>query len=397
VRRLFALAGFFIFVAVAVSAWQLLNRYPGESLSESPESRIESFYKALYTHDESAMSRIEQSFQDDPRAKDYQHFFEGLKHIQAGEQEAALSSLHGLGSNAQLRPYVLFSTAETLYRLNRLAEAQVLLTGLLNEHGDHLDAHRLLGAILYDLGAYSRAIPHLEYVLDKAPDSIGTHFMMGIMHLEFGDTRKSIDHFRKVVEGGASGKLRQDAIWQLSDALMQTQQYDEAERLLSEYDKSSKFLSRRANCLWTLQRREEARQLVQRAAKLDDTNRDYRLILLQIQFNDKQWKQATETALEFLKDEPHEANVRYQLAQAYARQGLQDDYEREIARYKESLELIGQLQELNRRATAEANDPEVRDQLADVCDRLGKKDLAEMWRKAAEHCREAQQTQVSGQ
>ncbi|HUG19829.1 MAG TPA: tetratricopeptide repeat protein [Planctomycetaceae bacterium] len=396
-RRLFVLVGFLTIVSVLVWNWQLLAPRDGESLPKSPETRIELFYEALSNRDESAMSRIEQSFRDGPRSEDYGRFFQGLKQIHSGELEAALSSLHGLGTNALLRPFVIISIAETLYRLDRLNEAQVLLKGLLNEDEDHLDAHRLLGAILYDLGAYSRAIPYLEFVLERAPGSMGTHFMMGIIGLEFGDTTESIDHFQKVLEAGASGKLRQDAIWNLSDALMQTQKYAEAEGRLSEYDESSKFLSRRANCLWNLQRRDEARQLLKKAANIDDSNREYRLIQLQIQMHDRQWEQAAETAVQHLQTNPHDADVRYQLAQAYARQGRQEDFEREIARYEEASKLIAQLQELNRRATADARDPVIRDQLAEVCDRLGKKELAEMWRKAAEHCREAQYSRVRSQ
>ncbi|HSG70164.1 MAG TPA: hypothetical protein VLA12_07105, partial [Planctomycetaceae bacterium] len=85
-----------------------------------------------------------------------------------------------------------------------------------------------------------------------------------------------------------------------------------------------------------------------------------------------------------------DAEIRYQLAQAYARLNRQQDYEREILVFQEHSEASKRLTELNLQAVRDPRDPIVRDQLAEICETLGKQDLAEMWRKAAHNCREGQ-------
>jgi hypothetical protein len=68
----------------------------------------------------------------------------------------------------------------------------------------------------------------------------------------------------------------------------------------------------------------------------------------------------------------------------------QQDFEREIGLFQKNSDAAKRLTELNIKAVQDPRDPIVRDQLAELCDSLGKKELAEMWREAAQNCREGQ-------
>ena len=388
-RRLLGFVGIAMLLSGAIWGWQRIATKSSQALPESPQERIDLYYQALGNRDTEQAKRIRQSFQSDPKSDDYQRFFGALDLLRARQLEKALAQFQYLVGNRQLRPYVLFSSAEILYRLENPADAESVLLQLIQDAPNHLDAHRLLGAIYYDLGAYLRAIPHLEFVLKESPDSVGTHYMLGIIFLERSDLPNSIEHFRKVFDIGIDEAFREEAISDYAEALIKSQKYEEAEELLASSDESAEHLSLRAKCLWNLQRREEAKDLVRQAENRDPRNRHYLLIVLQIQMDENRWEEAVQTAQDYLESRPHDADVRYTLAQALARQNLTSDYEREIAKYQKTHDLKLKWVKLNQDAMADTRDPVIREQLADVCEQLGKKDLAQMWRKAAEHCREA--------
>ena len=388
-RRLAALLGMIVLVSGLIAGWRWIANSDFRDLPESPRERIELYYRAIQSRDEEKAKRLRASFEDQPDAIDYQRFFEALDRMRSRDLEGAVSSMQSLAANPQLRPFVLFSSAETLYRLERPAEAAKILVQILVENKQHLDAHRLLGAIHFDLGSYSQAIPHLVFVVENSPESAGTHYMLAVILHEFGDTESAIEHFRKVFELGLPENMLKEALSDYAEALIDQQLFAEADRLLQSHADSSELLSLRAKCLWNLQRQEEARELISQAQKLDDRNLEYRLMLLNIQMAENQFSTAVQTAQEYLKSDPHDTEVLYILSQAFARQNMIPEYEREIERYQESLDLMEKLRTLNRQAISDASDPIVRDQLAEVCDQLGKPELAEMWRKAAAHCRAA--------
>jgi tetratricopeptide (TPR) repeat protein len=85
-----------------------------------------------------------------------------------------------------------------------------------------------------------------------------------------------------------------------------------------------------------------------------------------------------------LARDPHDYECRYQLALAYRRSGRTGAYDVEISRMKRSQDLYKRLSELNLQAIRRPRDAEIRDQLADVCQKLGKHKLAKMWSNAAD-------------
>jgi predicted Zn-dependent protease len=98
-----------------------------------------------------------------------------------------------------------------------------------------------------------------------------------------------------------------------------------------------------------------------------------------------------------LNQDPHDTACRYQLAQAWQRLGQTKKYKQEMARHKVSEELKKELTETNLQANRAPDNAEVRDRLAEICETLGKHDLARMWRQAAAACRRLPQPQSTQQ
>ena len=78
--------------------------------------------------------------------------------------------------------------------------------------------------------------------------------------------------------------------------------------------------------------------------------------------------------------------IRHLLAQAYERLNRPDDAERERRRVREIQDGEQELTKLNREANDRPWDAAVRRRLAEVCRKLGKKELATMWERSAAAC-----------
>jgi tetratricopeptide (TPR) repeat protein len=368
--------------------WGVSGLLPSSHNTESPRQRLDQAIRALQTGDEKTLAEIRKSFARDVRSDEYDHYFDGLIAMRRRQWELAEKELSQVDPSGDLRSFVLFSKAELLYQMGRLSEAEFVLQQLVRDFGNHLDAHRLLGAIYYDLGSYDLAILHLEQVVEQDPNSVGSQRLLGLMYHDFEQESQASEHYRAALALAPPEPMRQELVVEFSQSLIAQKEFEEALDLLNDADLSQQTIALRARCLWNLNRTEEARELLREAPSEENQDRLMCLMQLQIKMDDRDWEQAVIAANNYLEQDPFDAEIRYQLAQAYARLNRQQDFEREIAVYQKNTEASRRLTELNVKAVQDSRDPIVRDQLAELCDSLGKKELAAMWREAAQNCRE---------
>ena len=82
----------------------------------------------------------------------------------------------------------------------------------------------------------------------------------------------------------------------------------------------------------------------------------------------------------------HDCSSRYQLALLYTKQKRQAEADEQFRLLATSQQLFRQLSDLNQQAIERPRDAAVRHRLADVCSQLNKRELAQMWLKAARSC-----------
>jgi Flp pilus assembly protein TadD len=83
---------------------------------------------------------------------------------------------------------------------------------------------------------------------------------------------------------------------------------------------------------------------------------------------------------------PNDDRARYQLALAYARMGRDADAREQNRLVDQTRARLTELSDLNRAALRDPWDAAVRRRLAELCEQLGKQELAKMWHRAAEAC-----------
>ena len=84
--------------------------------------------------------------------------------------------------------------------------------------------------------------------------------------------------------------------------------------------------------------------------------------------------------------DPHDCPSRYQLARAYQLLGRNKEATEQYDRLEQSRRFLEALSNLNKEAIEKPNNVAIRLRLAELCEKLQKPRLAEMWRRAAANC-----------
>ena len=376
--------------AVAAIVWSA-----GASGPAGPEERFRTALSALERGDLDTVATTAAALEDQPGYAVHVRVLDAALLLRSGHPDRALAELAALELEGDVRPPGMLVLGESLYRLRRLAEAEIVFRQLVEVQPDRADVHRWLGAIYFDLGANTAAIAALTRVTELDPNDYAPHRLIGLMHYDFEQYSEAIQHYRRALELRPPPAIRDEILRELAKSLIAERQYAEALEALESARVDGTVLALRAECFWSLGRQEEARETLQQARTRDPDERFAALLESRIRMEDGQPDEAIKVLEHVLRDRPHDAECRYQLALACRQLGDQKRYEAEMARFEESAGLHRKLTELNVQAIEQPRNAEVRDQVADLCLKLGKDELAAVWRAAARACRETQAARPS--
>jgi tetratricopeptide (TPR) repeat protein len=237
--------------------------------------------------------------------------------------------------------------------VQRLWEAEKLLRHVLSKQPDRLEAHRGLAAIYYDQGALMLAVRQGEECARLEPRKGYPYRFLGVIFKDLARYAEARAAYEQALERELSAQQGADVKEGLAEVLVLQKEYTQALKLLedcpSALTSKPTMLACRAECLWTLDRAEESKRLLNEALQVDH----------------------------------HDSVSRYQLVQAYQRLGRAKEAALQQQLLKQTQDYLTELTKLNEEIAQRPWDGAVRTRLAEVCDKLDKPELAAMWRRAA--------------
>jgi len=323
----------------------------------------------------------------------------GAYQLRRGHPDAAMRSFESVQPIGELRKPALELTGECLFLLDQLPLAAAQFQERLKDNPRSADAHRWLGQIFYNLGAFDTAVSHLQELVKLEPDNYLAHALIGHMAFDFEDFKVAVENYRKALSikrpEAIPARLHQEVLRNLARSLIGQNNYPEALKLLDTAEPDHALvLALKADCHRGLGNAETARKLLDQALEIDPSQRVAVLLQVDLAVDRKQTAAVVEPLQRILKTDPHDTACRYQLAQAWQRLGETEKYKREMVRHERSRKLKQELTETNLQANRVPENAEVRDRLAEICEALGKRELAQMWRQAAAACRRLPQPQT---
>lgn len=319
---------------------------------------------------------------------DQRRVLQAARAVKAQHPDEALTQLAAVPQDGPLRRDVLLYSGIALQQQSRLSEAEMQLTSLIVEFPEDSDAYRWLGAVYFDLGAYDLAVGQLNRAAELAPDDYEVHYLLSVIHGDFENDSVAVQHIQAALERDPPADVVRELHAALGVSLMRLRDYEGALDALKDVEPTVTTEVARARCHWNFNRRDEAMASLDWALTEEPLDRDGLMLKAEILEAEGDVAGAVALLEQVVDADPYDADACYQLALTLGRDGQEAEAAGAMARWQELNDLNTRLVELNVQANTDVRNAEVRDEIASVCDQLGKHELAETWRRAAAACRQ---------
>jgi tetratricopeptide (TPR) repeat protein len=380
-NRRAALRRIVVFALLAVagfSGW----RYWSER-KERPRRTFDQAMASVQRGDLGGVDEAIAFLENEPGYAFHTRVLRGAVLVRRGRFSEAMLELKSVSLDGELRDPALYWGGRCLFQQGKIAEAESAFRLVLRENADHVDVHRRLAVIYHEMGAMDATLAELEHVIRLDPDDYRAYHLSGtVYHRDHRQLQEAIEAYRKALDRDPPQTERAKIVIDLAEALVESQQFEEADRVLPDAG-GARALQLKAECSWNLGRKEIARKLLKQSLQRDPKLRAALVFQAKLHIGDRKPKEAVPFIEQVLKDDPHDYLARLLLVQAYQRMGDTPAAERESSRMKESERLCTRLQSLYRQAMKDAGNADVREQIAGVCEQLGRRRLASIWKHAA--------------
>ncbi|MEE2991409.1 MAG: tetratricopeptide repeat protein [Planctomycetota bacterium] len=320
-----------------------------------------------------------------PGYEDKLHVLKGYISLYMNDYDTALLELEEAieHEDATIKAAALALAGELMHKVNELDQAVKLLSSAIQLDPEYQNAHRLLGAIYFDIGLMQDSIGHLSQVAMLAPDDAMPHRFMGLIHKDYEQYRQAIDNYRESLKREPFQPQREEILVELAESQIHLLRYKDALGTLELALSSPKVLGLRADCLRHLDRNDEAEEQLELALKLDETQYDALLLKGILQLESNQLQDARKTLELAVNYYPRDDRCRYKLIEVYRELNETELVAKNLEIYEPLREQRRRFSELNMEAIKQPEDIELRYELGFLANALDKKKLAVSWLRTA--------------
>lgn len=304
---------------------------------------------------------------------------EGALLLRQGELPEAVAKLTRPRNFPATAAMANLLSGEALYNNQQLDAAFEALKSAIEQDDSLLDAHRLLAAAYYDLGATEPAIRSLEVVSRRATKDPRPHRLMGIIYKDMEDYGQAAREFREVLTRSPKLPDRALVLSDLAECLLKAGAYEDLERVLPDCPVTPQVLTIAANARNAAGYPSEADKLLKEALQLQPDYLDALLLQASLQLEAGQVVAANETLNAAVKYHPLEFRIHQQLSQVLARQGEAVRAQEHATEAERLRDLRERFTDLHARASIDVQSADLRYELAMVAEQLGKRELALNW------------------
>lgn len=326
------------------------------------------------------------------RAGDRDHAFllRGQSQFLQNQPLAALSTLNRIESEGtEVHIEAVYVSGRCLLATRNLRDAERAFTYVIDSKPDHVDARRGLASIYYDLGDYLKAIPLLEEVANLDRTDGRSLRLIGLMYKDMQKIADAVPAYEESLQRDPNPSDASDVRLELAECWLAQARANDVLRIL-ESDHSSSAAAFRAEALISLGRVEEATALLDDALKGDPNHSVLRRLRAE------RYRAAGDPAAgarlleNVVAKNPNDFRSREQLALCLEAIGKTAEAAEHLRKVRETQDLVREIHEKSKEAMLNTWDPKVRYRLAELVAKLGRPELAQMWQKAAQACRETQ-------
>lgn len=363
-----------------------------------PDDPADEFHAALAALEEGDLQYVfdtSKHLRHEPGFQKHAELLRGALELKTKRYAAALQHFSGVEPRGELRELSLLMTGEALYHTGQLVYAErCFLDAVDSDISRKGRAHALrwLAAINYDIGNTVLALEQLEELASREPTDYRPHLLMAQIRSDrdlVAEYGRAAEHYREVLDRAPPEPIREEVTLKLAAILAREKRdFEAALQLLAQLPRHPDALALNGECQWALQNETGAFDSLAEALTLQADHPAALLNQGRFLLQAGRAEEAVPLLERVARQDRFEFEPQHQLAMAYRAAGRTDDYERQLKVQEDSRQKRLEMSRLNTEATQRPFDPQPRLQLAALCRSIGKHDLAAMWDRAAEACRQ---------
>ncbi len=375
------LVGGLTLVAVVATAWWFTSKQPP---LERSDERLTEILRQIETGsaDRAALEEAVRISGSTPRFASFKPLFTAALHVANREYDAAILELNQREPGDSTREASMLVIGQALFGAGRPNEAARLFYEVIVLDPGNLLARFHMVRYWHERGSVSGAMSELERITQVAPDDYRAWRGLGGYAFDFSRYADTIKYLDQALRCAPPTEPRQEILLELGQSYFQQHDYDRAVETLAEARPSALGEAVRAESYEALGQADEADECLARAVKLDGKNRMVRLATARLALQRGRPTDAVEPLVAQLKETPNDRDCQFQLTLAYSALGQAELAEAERAKFAALDLLTDRFTELNTQATARPKDLALREELAEICEKLGQPRQAEAWRRA---------------
>ncbi len=308
---------------------------------------------------------------------------EALKLSLEQDTGGALNALHAIADNPLVRPAALAYAGELLFKRQDMQNAEGVLKAALIADPNQVDPHRYLAAYYYDVGAMDNALLHLEHVARLEPKDARPWRMRGMILSDFERHPEAIEAYAEALSRDLKPHVAQEVHGELAASLLAARQPDEALNHLAQCDSTPAIESMRAECQLSLGNYPAAEESLSKALNLDPNHAGSLMIKATLAREQGNLELAESTLQQAVQHHPFEFDFRAQYMSVLAALGKKEEAEIQRQELERLQELRATFTELHHQSMEDPSSSEIRFQLGQTAEQLGKFEMALSWYQAA--------------
>ncbi len=307
----------------------------------------------------------------------------GFLLAKAGRSDAAIDVAEAISRVPVMRVESYLLAGQAFHAQGDWGAAIQAFRGAVAEHRDCVRGHRWLGAILYDTGAMWEAVEHLRAVGRLDRRDTRSLRLAGLIHYDYQQYEEAVQDYLRLLKRSLELDLAREVRIELADSFRELRRYAEAMETLVPLDEDAAVLAMQAACYEAAGDLEQALQAAERALALEPRHRQANLVAGRIDHSNRRWDEAIERLRVAVEVDPGSHEPRFLLGRALLQTGELAAGESEIEQATKLRELNLQVAELHLQAIARPGDADLRCQLGQLTEQLGRKKAAATWYRAA--------------
>jgi tetratricopeptide (TPR) repeat protein len=284
----------------------------------------------------------------------------------------------------------LLTAVDVFIRTGQLAQADWLMGTALERTRNTGDYHRVLrlaADLRYDLGREQAVLEHCEEMIKIDPADPEPWRLMALVYEDGGYTERFIQALDKVLELD-SGDVSEERLKLVESlvALGNRSRAREQYSLLAA--QAPQRLARhplvQAKLLLIEGETAQAQPIIQCVLEAHPEDAEAVVLSSKLHLSQQEFAAAVELLERLLQREPMHPEAHFLIGQAYARQGEKERAQWHLERHRQILDTRVLLHRLERTAGKNPGDVQTRLEIVKLYERLGLKDLADFWQRAAD-------------